>query len=141
MDLIALAGLAASAFLAATLLPASSEAVLAGLIVAKAAPVTLLLAVASLANVAGASVNWLLGRALDRLKARRWFPVGPAELARAQAWYQRYGIWSLLACWVPIIGDPLTVVAGVMRTPLHIFLPLVAAAKTARYAAIAWLVG
>ena len=128
--------LAASAFLAATLLPASSEAMLAGLVVAEAAPIALLLAVASVFNIAGSCVNWLLGRAAERLKDRSWFPVNAESLQRAQAWYRRYGVWSLLASWVPIVGDPLTVAAGVMRTPIMIFLPLVAFAKTARYAII-----
>ncbi len=130
--------LAASAFLAATLLPASSEAVLAGLVVLEAAPTALLLAVASIFNTAGSCINWLLGRAAERLKDRSWFPVSASSLERAQAWYGRYGVWSLLASWVPIVGDPLTVAAGVMRTPIVIFLPLVAFAKTARYAIIVW---
>ena len=130
--------LAASAFLAATLLPASSEAVLAGLVVAEAAPTAVLLAVASVFNTAGSCVNWLLGRAAERLKDRSWFPVSSDSLGRAQVWYGRYGVWSLLASWLPIVGDPLTVAAGVMRTPIMIFLPLVAFAKTARYAIIIW---
>jgi membrane protein YqaA with SNARE-associated domain len=134
-----LSSLAASAFLAATVLPASSEMVLAGLVATGAMPAGQLLAVASIANTAGSCVNWLLGRAVGRLRHRRWFPVSTERLERAQAWYRRYGVWSLLASWVPIIGDPLTVAAGVMRTPLTIFLPLVALAKTARYAAIIWL--
>jgi len=131
--------LAASAFLAATLLPASSEAVLAGLVITEAAPIGLLLAIASGFNTAGSCVNWLLGRAAESLKDRRWFPVSRDGLERAQVWYQRYGVWSLLASWVPIIGDPLTVAAGVMRTPILVFLPLVALAKTTRYAAVVWL--
>lgn len=130
--------LAASAFLAATLLPVSSEAMLAGLVIAEAAPTALLLAVASVFNTAGSCVNWLLGRAAERLQGRSWFPVSADSLQRAQVWYRRYGVWSLLASWVPIVGDPLTVAAGVMRTPIAIFLPLVAIAKTARYAIIVW---
>ena len=101
--------LAASAFLAATLLPASSEAMLAGLVVAEAAPAVLLLAVASVFNTAGSCVNWLLGRAAERCKDLYWFPVSADSLQRAQVWYRRYGVWSLLASWVPMVGDPLTV--------------------------------
>ncbi|MEZ5935572.1 MAG: YqaA family protein [Alphaproteobacteria bacterium] len=138
-DPLELTTLAATAFLAATLLPASSEAVLAGLVVAEAAPIALLLAIASVFNTAGSCVNWLLGRVAERFKDRRWFPVSADSLERAQVWYRRYGVWSLLASWVPIIGDPLTVAAGVMRTPITVFLPLVALAKTARYAVIVWL--
>jgi membrane protein YqaA with SNARE-associated domain len=139
VELTALATLAASAFLAATLLPASSEALLAGLVVAEAAPIALLLVIASGFNTAGSCLNWLLGRAAERFKSRRWFPVSSESLERAQVWYQRYGVWSLLASWVPVIGDPLTVAAGVMRTPIAMFVPLVALAKTARYAVIVWL--
>jgi len=139
MDVTPLATLAASAFLAATLLPASSEAVLAGLVVVEAAPIALLLAIASGFNTAGSCVNWLLGRAAERFKDHRWFPVSTEGLERAQVWYRRYGVWSLLASWIPIVGDPLTVAAGVMRTPITVFLPLVALAKTARYAVIIWL--
>ncbi len=140
MDLAALAGLFSSAFLAATVLPASSEAVLAGLLLGGGPPAGLLL-VASLGNTLGSVVNWVLGRFVTRFRDRRWFPATPEQLARAEGWYRRYGVWSLLLSWVPVIGDPLTVIAGVLRTPLVIFLPIVAVAKTARYAAIIWLIG
>ena len=69
------------------------------------------------------------------------FRLRPQQLARAEGWYRRYGVWSLLLSWVPVIGDPLTVIAGVLRTPFFLFLPIVAVAKTARYAAIIWLLG
>lgn len=138
MDVAALGLLASSAFLAATVLPASSEVVLASLVGSEAAPIGMLLTVASFFNTAGSCVNWYLGRAVLRFQHRRWFPVSAQSLERAQVWYQRYGVWSLLASWVPIIGDPLTVAAGVMRTRIAVFLPLVALAKTARYAVIVW---
>jgi membrane protein YqaA with SNARE-associated domain len=63
--------------------------------------------------------------------------VGDAALERAQRWYQRYGRWSLLASWMPVIGDPLTLVAGIMREPLPVFLALVTVAKVGRYVALA----
>ena len=129
-------GLFVAAFVAATLLPAQSEGVLAGLIVAGHAPLALVLT-ASAGNVLGSLLNWWLGREAMRFTDRRWFPVRPAALARARAWYGRYGRWSLLLSWMPVIGDPLTLAAGVMREPLRVFLPLVAAAKTARYAVVA----
>src|SRR5690606_8394083 len=93
----------------------------------------LLLAVASAGNVSGALVNWLLGRGIERFRDRRWFPVSPAALERARGWYRRHGRWSLLLSWMPVIGDPLTVVAGVMREPLPVFLVLVSIAKVGRY--------
>jgi membrane protein YqaA with SNARE-associated domain len=136
-DLVVLAGLFAAAFLAATLFPAQSEAVLVALVLEGDITTWLLVTVASVGNVLGAVVNWLLGRGLEQFRDRRWFPVGASGLARAQAWYHRWGRWSLLLSWLPFIGDPLTVVAGTMREPLRSFLPLVAAGKVARYVLLA----
>ena len=134
--LLALGGLFAIAFVAATILPAQSEATLVGMQLA-GYPVVLLVAVASLGNTLGAVVNWLLGRGVERLRDRKWFPVSPQMLTKAQGWYHRYGRWSLLLSWAPVIGDPLTVVAGVLREPLWSFVVLVTIAKTARYAVLA----
>lgn len=138
-DLAAYAGLFGAAFVAATILPAQSEAVLVGLLLTGAYPPALLLLVASVGNVAGSVMNWLLGRSVERYRDRRWFPVRPAALERAQGWYRRYGQWSLLLSWVPVVGDPLTVAAGVMREPFLPFLLLVALAKTGRYLVLAAL--
>jgi membrane protein YqaA with SNARE-associated domain len=91
-------------------------------------------------NIAGSTINWQLGRSIERLRDRRWFPVKPAALERAGRWYHRYGRWTLLLSWTPVIGDPLTMVAGVMREPLRSFLVIVAIAKTGRYVVIASLV-
>jgi membrane protein YqaA with SNARE-associated domain len=60
-------------------------------------------------------------------------------MAGAEAWYRRYGRWTLLLSWVPVIGDPLTIVAGIMRESLAAFILLVALAKTARYLAVGGL--
>ena len=78
-----------------------------------------------------------MGRGIERFRDRRWFPVSEKQLLRAQDWYQRYGLWSLLLSWAPL-GDAITVVAGVLRTPLWAFLLLVSIAKTGRYIAVAW---
>ena len=126
-----------AAFLAATIVPAQSEAVLVGLILADKQPLLLLLLVATAGNVLGSVVNWLLGRFIEHFRDRPWFPVSPEKLARAEAWYRRFGVWSLLLSWVPIIGDPLTVVAGVLKTPFLTFLALVTLAKAGRYIALA----
>ncbi|HBK47640.1 MAG TPA: hypothetical protein DDZ67_14665 [Xanthomonadaceae bacterium] len=126
----------AAAFVAATLLPLQSEAVLVALLL-EGRPPLLLVVVASAGNVLGSLVNWLLGHELARFRERRWFPVGPAALERARRWYGRYGKWSLLLSWAPIVGDPLTLAAGVMREPLRVFLPLVAIAKAGRYLVLA----
>ncbi len=133
----ALAALFAAALLAATLVPAQSEAVLAALILQGAHPVPLLLAVATVGNVLGSLVNWGLGRFLLRWQHHPRFPVAPARLAQAQAWYARWGWPSLLASWVPVVGDPLTLAAGALREPLWRFLAVVTLAKAGRYALLA----
>ena len=142
-DLLIFAGLFSSAFLAATLLPGSSEVLLAGLIVAGETSPWLLLAVATTGNVLGSLVNWLCGRFLAKFRDRRWFPVSVRRYDQAAAWYERYGYWSLLFAWAPIIGDPLTVIAGALRVQLLPFLVLVTIGKLARYSfilavALAW---
>ena len=129
-----------SAFLSATLLPGSSEAALIGLLASGTGQPALLVTAASLGNIAGAVVNWGMGRYFLLFRNRAWFPVKDATNARAQAWFARYGVWSLLLSWVPIVGDPLTLVAGIMRVPIGRFLVFVALGKVLRYAPIvlAW---
>jgi membrane protein YqaA with SNARE-associated domain len=131
-----LSALFASAFLAATILPLSSELVLGGLAAVGEIPSLWLLVAASAGNILGACVNWLLGRFCLRWRERRWFPVSASALDRASAWFQRYGTWSLLLAWVPVVGDPLTLVAGILRVDFRLFVLLVAIGKTARYAVV-----
>ena len=132
-----LAGLFVSAFTSATLLPGTSEGVLAGLLGLQLVPVALAVGVATAGNTLGSLVNWAIGSFLDRYRNHPRFPVSETAMAQAQRWYDRFGLWSLLASWVPVIGDPLTVVAGMMRVPFLPFLVIVAFAKCLRYAAIA----
>jgi membrane protein YqaA with SNARE-associated domain len=139
LTLSAYLGLFFSAFGAATLLPLQSEAMLVALLLSDAYPLWALLALASAGNLLGAQLNWLLGRYLERFRQRRWFPLNERTLARAQRWYARHGRWSLLLSWLPIVGDPLTLVAGVMRESWWRFLLLVGLAKSGRYAALAYL--
>lgn len=136
-DIAVYAGLFGVSFLAATILPAQSEFGLAGLIAAGGYDLWLLIAVASVGNTLGAVVNWGLGRGIERLHDRKWFPASAAQLDRATNWYHKYGRWSLLLSWAPIVGDPLTLAAGVLREPFWSFLLLVGIAKTLRYLTVA----
>lgn len=136
-DLLSLAGLFAVAFVAATILPTQSEAALVGLLVVGNQSPILLVIVATIGNVLGSVVNWLLGRWIEHYRHRRCFPVGERGLDRAAGWYRRWGRWSLLLSWAPIGGDALTVAAGVLREPFWSFLLLVTTAKAGRYIVLA----
>lgn len=139
LNWISYAGLALSACIAATLLPMQSEATLVALLTLKPGAVISLVAVASLGNVVGSQINWWLGTQLHRWQHRRWFPASAEQLARAQLWYQRYGRWSLLLSWMPVIGDPLTLVAGILHEPFWRFTLVVSIAKTGRYIVLAYV--
>ncbi len=137
IELSVYGGLFLIALLSASILPLQSEAVLVGLLLSDNHPVWLLLTVASVGNVLGSLLNWYLGKYLQHFQQRRWFPVKPEQLDKASRWYLKYGKWSLLLSWVPIIGDPLTVIAGVLREPFLPFLLLVTIAKVSRYLVLA----
>ena len=126
-----------AAFIAATLLPAQSELALAGLLVLGEQPAWALIAAATAGNVLGSGTNWLIGRYCMRFQDKRWFPVSKASLDKAAAWYRKYGRWSLLLSWAPVIGDPLTVIAGVLREPFASFCCIVLVAKLGRYLVVA----
>lgn len=125
-----------SAFLAATILPVSSEVVLAGLIVAGRGDPGLLLMVATIGNTLGSVVNWVLGRGIDSLRNRRWFPVTADRYEQASRIFRRFGEWTLLFAWLPVVGDAFTIAAGAARVNLGVFVVLVAIGKAARYAVI-----
>ena len=126
-----------SAFLAATVLPLSSEAVLAALVASDGFVLWLLVALASIGNILGACVNWILGRYCLHWQDRKWFPISPPALERASRWFSRHGQYSLLLAWVPVIGDPLTVTAGLLKLRFSRFLLLVAVGKILRYVVLA----
>ena len=133
-------GLFVAAFLAATILPAQSELGLAALHLSGHFSLPLLVLVASVGNTLGSIVNWFIGRGIEHFKERKWFPASQAQLESARRWYAKYGWWSLLLSWAPIIGDPITLVAGLMREPLWRFVLVVGFAKTARYTILALLI-
>jgi membrane protein YqaA with SNARE-associated domain len=132
-ELTSYLGLFVAAFGAATLVPLQSEAVLVGMLLSERYLTILLLLIATTGNVLGSVVNWYLGRSIEPFRHRRWFPISERHLDRAQATYHRYGRWALLFSWVPIIGDPITMIAGVMREPLWSFVLVVTLAKAFRY--------
>lgn len=125
-----------SAFGAATLLPLQSEAVLVGLLTQEKYSVFGLILIASLGNVLGSCVNWYLGLRIEQFKNRQWFPVSEVNMLKAEKIYQKYGFWSLFLSWVPIIGDPITLIAGLLKENFWRFLFIVALAKTGRYISI-----
>ena len=126
-----------TSFLAATILPLASEAVLVGLLATSQLPWAVLIAVASIGNILGSLTNWGIGRGLSLARTHPRFPVDAGKLEQAERWYRRWGCWSLLASWVPVIGDPLTIAAGFLREPFWIVLLLVSIAKFGRYLAVA----
>lgn len=131
-----LLGLFLSALIAATLFPAQSEAVLTALIVYGNDPLWILWWVATFGNVLGAVINWGIGRWGFAWMRARLSIASTERLERVEHWYVRWGWMSLLASWVPVIGDPLTCVAGAMREPLWRFLMVVTVAKGGRYAVL-----
>jgi membrane protein YqaA with SNARE-associated domain len=136
LHFIELSGLFAAAFLSASLFPFQSELIFIGMLAADRYADWALLAVASAGNTLGSALNWWLGRYITHFEDRRWFPIKKAALLRAEQWFKRWGKWSLLLSWVPIIGDPLTMIAGVLRMRFLPFITIVAIAKTGRYLVI-----
>ncbi|PLX63469.1 YqaA family protein [Sedimenticola selenatireducens] len=127
-----------SAFLAATILPFYSEVVLFALLRDGGDPIVLV-SIATLGNTLGAVVNWLLGWYLLHFQDRRWFYFKPAQIERAQRWFQRYGFWTLLLAWMPVGGDALTLIACIMKVRLWLFLLLVGTGKALRYISVVYL--
>ena len=126
-------------FLAATILPFSSELTLAGLMATSSYDNLLLLLVASLGNVLGSAINWILGFYSRNLSTKKWFPFKDEQIEKSSRWFNKFGRWSLLFAWVPIIGDPLTLAAGLLRIRFIEFLVLVAIGKVTRYIIVFYL--
>jgi membrane protein YqaA with SNARE-associated domain len=120
-------------FLAATIIPLSSELMLAGLIATSNYDSLLLLTVASFGNVLGSVFNWALGFYSRNLTKKKWFPFKDEQIERSSKWFNKFGSGSLLFAWVPIIGDPLTLAAGLFRVKFLEFLILVSIGKVSRY--------
>ena len=128
-------------FLSATILPFSSELTLAGLISTSNYDNLILLVVASFGNILGSVFNWSLGFYSRNLTTKKWFPFKETQIERSSKWFSKFGKWSLLFAWVPIVGDPLTFVAGLLRVRFLDFIILVAIGKVSRYLIIFYLIG
>ncbi len=128
-----------SAFLAATLLPFYSEVLVVAQYLKDPQSWLLVWWIASLGNTLGAAVNWLLGRYLLHYQERKWFPFRTSQLGKAQQWFQKYGVWSLLMAWAPVGGDALTFIAGLMRVRFWLFFALTFIGKAVRYAVVLYL--
>ena len=122
-----------TSFLAATILPLSSELTLISSLKTNNYNPFLLVSTASLGNILGSVFNWLLGFYLFKYINKKWFPFSQNQIDVASNRFNRFGIWSLLFSWVPIIGDPLTLIAGILRVNFLLFLILVSVGKISRY--------
>ena len=126
-------------FLAATILPFSSEILLSTMYMTGSFQTLNLLVIASLGNISGSIVNWYLGKKINLYQRRKWFPVSSDRLKKSEYYFQKYGLWSLLLSWVPIIGDPITLFAGILNVRFQIFVILVSISKISRYVFVLYL--
>lgn len=120
-----------TSFASATLLPGGSEALFVYLLSEHLSPILLLL-VATLGNTLGSFVNYILGKYATDFALSKGY-IKAKHLTKASSLFEKYSAWSLLFSWLPIIGDPLTFVAGIVRYAWWKFLLIVCFAKLARY--------
>ena len=126
-----------SALVSSTLFPGGSEALLLYRL-NEGGDVWALVFIATAGNVLGSLITYGMGRLGNEAVHKKWLRMDAAKVARAEAWFEKYGMPSLLLAWLPIVGDPLCLVAGLLRCGLPMFLLLVTIGKAARYAFIAW---
>jgi membrane protein YqaA with SNARE-associated domain len=120
-------------FVAATIFPLSSELTLLGLLSTNSYNFFSLILTASIGNILGSVFNWFLGFYILRHIKKKWFPFSKHQIYFSSKQFNKFGIWSLLFAWLPIIGDALTFVAGILRVNFFLFLILVSIGKTIRY--------
>ncbi len=130
-----------TSFLAATIIPLSSELTLVSLLNTGDYSSFLLVAISSVGNILGSIFNWLLGFYLLKYVNKKWFPFNQEQINTASKRFSKFGVWSLLFAWFPLIGDPLTLIAGILRINFLLFLILVSVGKISRYFFVYLLVG
>ena len=132
-------GLFLSSFLSATILPGQSEIALMSLIMIDKYSLNLLILFSCIGNILGSILNWFMGFKLEKFKNKKWFPATDLQLKKATHYYNKYGKWTLILCWVPFIGDPITIIAGLLRVPILHFILIVSFAKIIRYLFVAYI--
>ncbi len=132
-------GLFFASFLAATILPFSSEVVLSFLLLNDLNPI-LLISVATFGNVFGSVVNYAIGFWGSMFLIRNVLKISENKFIKAKQRFKKYGVFSLFFAWVPIIGDPITVVAGVLKVNILLFFILVTSGKLIRYIIVSYAV-
>ena len=120
-------------FLAPTIFPLSSELTLISLLKSGSYSSFLLISTSSLGNILGSIFNWFLGFYLSEHIHKKWFPFKQNQINVASKRFSKFGIWSLLFSWLPIVGDPLTLIAGILRINFLLFIALVTVGKITRY--------
>lgn len=132
-------GLFLVSFLASTVLPLSSEAFVV-LLITRNFNIYSVILVASVGNFLGACTSYYIGLAGRMHIIQKYFRVSDVHLEHAEGWFKKYGSWSLLFTWLPVVGDALPVMAGIMELKFTIFSILVFTGKFLRYAALAYMV-
>jgi len=125
-----------SALISSTLFPGGSEALLLYRF-NESGDVIALVLIATAGNVLGSLITYAMGRLGNEVMHRKWLRISEQQSARAERWFARYGKPALLLAWLPVIGDPICLAAGLMRCGVGVFLILVSIGKLARYAVLA----
>ncbi len=125
-------------FLASTMLPLGSEWLLVAILLQKHDPF-LAVFIATVGNYLGACSSYAIGIYGGDFLIKKLLRISDADRDRAERFFARYGSWSLFLSWLPIIGDPLCLVGGILKIPFTKFSLLVASGKALRYSAVAWL--
>jgi len=120
-------------FLAATIIPFSSEVGLISYMALGKFNNELLLIFVSFGNILGSCVNYILGLYIIKFQTKSWFPFKDNQILKATNWFDRFGVYSLFFAFLPIVGDPLTLIAGIFRVSFIKFIILVSLGKILRY--------